>query len=122
MPPLCVGKPGMARTHDWQPCKITKGGLVCVCTVPKYEKLVHASTYGTIVQFFLPLCTTVRQCRMGFDERSDIRATTIAHPRTNIPHVVSTFGRNLTWIQQGSALIERGVGGFGCQMIACYKW
>jgi hypothetical protein len=40
--PLCVGKPGMARTHDWQPCKITKGGLVCVCTVPKYEKLVHA--------------------------------------------------------------------------------
>jgi hypothetical protein len=25
-------------------------------------------------------------------------------------------------IQQGSALIERGVGRFGCQMIACYKW
>jgi hypothetical protein len=35
-----------SRTHDWQPCKITKGGLVCVCTVPGHEKLVHARLMG----------------------------------------------------------------------------
>ena len=85
--PLCVGKPGMAaRTHDWQPCKITKGGLVCVCTVPRYEKLVHARLMAKQFSFFY---LSIRLC--GSAERG---STTSELQRSFIPQLIS-----LTWFR-----------------------
>jgi hypothetical protein len=97
--PLCVGKPGIAaRTHDWRPCKITKGGLVCVCTVPRYEKLVHARLMAKQFSFFY---LSIRLCSNA--EWGSTRDPTSELQRSLIPQLisltlVSTFGRNLTCI------------------------
>lgn len=62
-----MGIPPASASRTWPPEKATgshakslKDPWFAVCTVPRYEKLVHARLMAKQIQSFLPLYTAVR--------------------------------------------------------------
>jgi transcriptional antiterminator RfaH len=73
-----MGVPLASASRPWPPEKATgshanslKEAWFAVCTVPRYEKLVHARLMAKQIQSFLPLYTAVRRWRNGV--RREIR-------------------------------------------------